>query len=459
MLFLSLDNPDLIPSISNQFDGIEFRLDLFSKIDLDKIQKVILSSSFPILLTLRKSDQGGNFIGTEKERMNLIERLLSLQPAFFDLEYDIDPDFISHQIQIHPEVKFILSHHNFTKKPLDVEDMYNKMSSYPAYAYKIATLVLSSTETLALLLLSKKHPKLSIIPMGEKGSFGRILSFTLENKLNYTFLSSKTPCAPGQVSLEDLTKIYRYPKLNATTKLYGLIGDPITGSIGHIYHNDFFAKENRNAVYVKMSVTQEELQGFLPLARQLGFRGLSVTMPLKEKITPFADIIDPKTEQIGAINTLLLKGTQFLGTNTDGIGALDALEKHTSVQGKKIILIGAGGSSRAIAFEAKKRGALLCIVNRTKAKAQALALEFSCEARHLSDFPSDYDIIINTCPELPPLKPILSSALVMDIVYHPKKTPFLEKALASGCQVVYGDEMFICQADEQALLFKTLLNL
>ncbi|MES2199807.1 MAG: type I 3-dehydroquinate dehydratase [Chlamydiota bacterium] len=176
MLFISLDDLDLIPSIPIEVNGIELRLDLFQVIDLDKIQTAIISSSIPILLTLRKASHGGSFLRTELDRMNLIQRLLFLKPAFFDLEYDMDSSFIIDQMKNHPEVKFILSHHDFTKTPLDIEEVYQEMLSYPVYGYKIATLVSSARETLSLLLLSKKHPKLSIIPMGEIGSFGRVLS-------------------------------------------------------------------------------------------------------------------------------------------------------------------------------------------------------------------------------------------------------------------------------------------
>ncbi len=455
MLFISLDNLDLIDSIPYGVDGVELRLDLFKSIDLSDLQKAISASPLPLLFTLRKSSEGGNFQGSEKERMNLIEKLLLLKPHFFDIEYEMDPDFIINQIKNHPEVKFILSYHNFSKTPLDIEELYNKMLLYPAHSYKIATPSSSTNETLSFLLLSKKHHKLSIIPMGEKGSFGRILSFTLENKLHYTFHPSKEPFAPGQVSLEDLTNIYRYVNLNTKTALYGLIGDPVTKSIGHIYHNDIFARQDRNALYIKMSLTQDELKDFFPLAHQWGFQGLSVTMPLKEAILPYVDILDPKVEQVGAINTLLFQGKQIFGTNTDGIGALNALEKQTSIAGKKVVLIGAGGASRAIAFEAKKRGALLYIVNRTLARAETLANELECESANLSNIPYTYDILINTSSHLDSFEKILPSALVMDIVYSPKETPFLEKALALGCKITYGEEMFIRQADEQAALFKS----
>lgn len=454
MLFMSLDNLNLIDSVPHSIDAIELRLDLFPVIDLDKIQKAILESSLPLLFTLRKASQGGCFLGNELERMKLIEKILLLKPEFMDLEDDMDSTFILNQIRAHPEVKFILSHHSFTHTAINIETIYAKMLSYPAYSYKIACTPSSTNETLSLLLFSKKHPKLSVIPMGEIGSFGRILSCTLGNKLNYTFHPSKKVLAPGQIPLEDLTHIYRYSKLNIETNLYGLIGDPITRSIGHVYHNDVFAEQNRNAVYLKMAVKENELKDFFPLAKKIGFLGLSVTMPLKEKVLAYIDIVDPLAEPIKAINTLLFQGDQIFGTNTDGIGALDALEEHSSIRGKKLVLIGAGGGSRAIAFEATKRGAILYVINRTLDRALSLAQELCCEGSSLLDLPSTYDIIINTSSHPMPIDQISPSALVMDITYFPKKTLFLEKALSLGCNVVYGEEMFTRQAREQAILFK-----
>ncbi|MBS0628421.1 MAG: shikimate dehydrogenase, partial [Verrucomicrobia bacterium] len=447
-LFLSLFDLDISDKHLTQVDGIEFRLDLFSEINLKKLQKAVTSSPIPILFTLRKGSEGGNFFGSEQERETLIRKLLALKPAFFDLEYNMDPYFIKEQIEDHPDVKFIISYHNFSSTPLDFEKIYQKMLLFKANRYKIATLTSSTNETLSLLLFSKKHPNLSIIPMGEKGSFGRILSLTLENKLHYTYLSSKKHSAPGQISLEDLLNIYRYPKLNTNTKLYGLIGDPVTQSVGHLYHNDVFTKKNHNALYVKMPVSQEELQDFFPLAKKIGFQGLSVTMPLKESVLKFIDNLDPLTQQIQAANTLSLKEDFIYGTNTDGCGALDALEQHIPIQGKTLVILGAGGASKAIAFEAKKRGAILYIVNRTLKKAQDLAKRL--EGKALSDIPQVYDILINTSPISPCIDKILPSAFVMDITYVPEKTPFLKKALMSGAKVIYGKEMFTRQADLQS---------
>src|SRR5262249_1382241 len=139
---------------------------------------------------------------------------------------------------------------------------------------------------------------------------------------------------------------------------------------------------------------------------------------------------------------------RIYGTNTDGAGALDAIEKHLKVKGKKVVLIGAGGAARGIAFEAKARGAHLLILNRTLSRAEELAKAVARTAAALGDLPWDADILINRSPDPMPID-IPSTSLVMDIVIAPKETPFIKEALSRGCRVVYGEEMFLNQAAAQ----------
>ena len=225
----------------------------------------------------------------------------------------------------------------------------------------------------------------------------------------------------------------------------------MTKSPGHIHHNSVFQARKLNAVYVKMIVKSEELSEFVQLAKACNIRGLSVTIPLKEKIVPLVSKIDPKTAKIGAINTLRFEKDLIYGTNTDGKGALDAIEKKMQVEGKRVVLIGAGGAARGIAFEARARGASLIILNRTRERAEELAQAVQGIGGSLSDVPENGDILINCSPDPMPIDPskIHSKMIVMDVVYAPKETPFLKEALNKGCQVVYGEEMFYNQAAEQ----------
>jgi 3-dehydroquinate dehydratase/shikimate dehydrogenase len=374
-----------------------------------------------MILTLRKKSHGGQFTGSEEERYDLLKGYLRHNPLYVDLEYDSSRTLIS----LVGTERLILSYHNHQETPQDLETLFDRMRSTPAAFYKIATFANSSLDTLRLLEFGKKHRNLTVIPMGEKGSFGRVLGKIFGNPLNYTFL--ETPTAEGQVSYHDLINIYHYPDLNENTELFGLIGDPINQSIGHIYHNLCFKKQKRNAVYVKMQVTKEEVPSFLPLASCLGFKGLSITMPLKEVCLPNA-----------CINTL----HNQIGYNTDGRGALDAIESHLSIFGKHILILGTGGTAKAIDKEAKQRGALCSFLSRSKERCYTAT----------SRAP---DIIVS-CAPYPPIVDLSSfptSTWVMDCVYTPKVTPLLQKALELGMRVIYGEEMFENQAHAQQELW------
>lgn len=451
MLFLSITKPELLQALPNQIDGIEIRLDLFPSWDLDLIKTILVQSTHPVMITLRSPSHGGSFSGSEEEREAKLLALLELNPPFIDLEYDMRKDFLEKVLKSYPQTAFILSYHNFENTPEDLEKLLKTMASYPAYQYKIAAQALSTNDALRMLLFGRKHTQVSVICMGEKGEFARVLGSAAGNTINYASLEKKEETAPGQLSVADLVNIYHFPSLNKETTLYGLIGDPILNSQGHLYHNAVFIKNHLNAVYVKMSVKTEELSTFFPLAKKIGFRGLSVTMPLKEAILPFLDNRDEKVQGIGAANTLLFEKEKLLGTNTDGIGALDAIEKREFVRNKIVILIGAGGAAKAIAFEALARGATVWILNRTVSKAKELATILHCHGGSLTDFPSYYDILINCSPDPMPiiLSKIRSNALVMDIVYIPRETLFLQEAARLGCRVVYGEEMFLNQAAAQ----------
>lgn len=440
-------------------EGIELRLDCFPYIDMQQLSAFLRSSPHPILCTVRKTSHGGSFKGSEEERLRLIRLLLALKPPLFDLEYDTDPSFFQEVREQFSHTKILCSYHNFEETPQDLEGLFAKMRTLPAFAYKIATRALSTLDALRMVRFVQEKTaegeRLSGICMGEEGSITRILGPAMGNFLDYASLEEGEESAPGQLTVEELLSLYHYKSLNTQTALYALIGDPVDKSVGHFAHNGWMKALHINAVYVKMAIKPEELSACFPLIKAIGMRGLSITMPLKESLLPYLDQIDPQAEKIGAINTLLFEKGRCRGYNTDGEAALEALEQKVKVKGKKIVLIGAGGAAKAIAFAAKQRGARLVILNRSSEKAEKLAEEVGERGGGLEEIAREwkegYDILINTSAVLLPIDPqfILPQALVMDIHTLPKNTPFLLEAKKRGCKVVYGYEMFINQAVRQ----------
>ena len=178
------------------------------------------------------------------------------------------------------------------------------------------------------------------------------------------------------------------------------------------------------------------------------------------------DFIDSKAHSIGAVNTVAFREGKSYGYNTDGIGALDAIEKRFSVAGKKMVLIGAGGAAKAIAHEAISRRAELCILNRNYDKAISLAAKYGCRHASIEQqrevLAEGVDILINcTSVGMSPgiedspveTEDIHSSTLFMDIISNPRETKLLREAKKAGCQVIEGIEMFENQAKAQLKLF------
>ncbi len=416
----------------NKAGILEFRCDLFS---FEAVDALMQQTSLPVILTLRPKRYGGGFSGSEKKRLFLLNRLAALKPAYIDIEHDVDEA---------PEgVKIIRSYHNFTETPQALPlDLKGDI-------VKIAAMAGSTADALRLLLSVKFHPHVIGISMGEKGSVSRILSPFALNPFTYACLKEST--APGQLLADELLGTYHFQELNTETKIYGLIGNPVSQSPSHQTHNRFFRQSGLNAVYVKMTVDASELLEFLSLAKQLNFQGLSVTMPLKEAVIPYLDEIDPAAKQIGAVNTLAFRGGKIKGYNTDGLGALNAIERQGLVSGKKVLVIGAGGTAKAVAYEAQKRGASVFIYNRTFEKAQKLARRMNY--RPVQDFEGGFDIYVNCTPASAPVDSnlIASSSLVMDVNHF--KTKFLIDSGKKGCSVIAGEEMFVLQAKEQFRIY------
>ncbi|MGB9628722.1 MAG: shikimate dehydrogenase [Thermodesulfobacteriota bacterium] len=243
--------------------------------------------------------------------------------------------------------------------------------------------------------------------------------------------------------------------IDSRTQLYGVIGNPVRHSLSPIIHNFMFRKMGLNSVYLAFEA--RDISKTLIGIRALGIRGLSVTIPFKTEVIPFLDKVDEVAEKIKAVNTIINEGGGLIGYNTDWLGAIKALEERVKLRNKKVLLLGAGGGARAIAFGLKERGCEVLISNRTKDKGKRLAQEFGFMA--ISSFEDiDVDILINATSvgmspddrESPFPKRFLKEGMtVMDIVYHPLNTKLLQEARQRGCKTIDGLQMLIHQAIAQ----------
>ena len=447
-------------------DLLEFRLDQFSFCNIEAIAHLKNASAVPVIFTLRKRSHGGEYAGDEQQRMDQIRRLIALKPAYFDLEYDVSKTFYDEMYKLYSDVEIICSFHDFEQTPKDLQAIFEAIKQRPASIYKIATMANSTLDSMRILKFMlenvKKGFRISAICMGEYGSVSRILGVVFGNSIVYAPLTSDLSTAPGQLPLDELLNRYHLKKHTKETIVLGLIGDPVNKSPSHQTHNQVLKALKLKAVYVKFNIQQPELHEFLEFAKKLNIKGLSVTMPLKELAVCGLSEKSEDSVNIEAINTLIIENRKINGINTDGIGALDALEEHEKVNGKTIVILGAGGAAKAIAWEAHKRGANIVILNRTIEKAEELAKATEGSFGSLLDFPviasKGYDILINaTSVGLVSEKsrlPIDSSfmlegKIVLDVIPSSTDTPFLYEAKNKNCRIVFGNKMLMYQAIEQ----------
>jgi shikimate dehydrogenase len=258
----------------------------------------------------------------------------------------------------------------------------------------------------------------------------------------------------GQLSLKTLCETYRFKTITEQTKIFALLGDPVAPSAGHVFYNRHLPA---NAVFVNLHMPIPDLPFFFSIMRKFPFGGFSISVPLKEQLEKFLTRIDPASAAIGSINTVKVEGEHLIGYNTDGAGALDALEERKKIKGLNVAILGAGGSARAIAYESTKRGAKVTAFNRTIERAQALATDFGCHFLPLEDFSKiSYDVLINTVPvdllfDSASLHP---DAIVMDIVVREHVTPLLQAAQKRGCTWIDGQEVFEKKAKLQLKIWQ-----
>jgi len=253
--------------------------------------------------------------------------------------------------------------------------------------------------------------------------------------------------------------------INASTIVCGVIGNPIEHSISPAMHNAGYAKLGINFCYLAFRVDEANVGDAIRGMRALNIRGLSVTIPHKVQAMEFLDKIDPVAKQIGAINTIVNTNGTLKGYNTDWIGCMQAIEDKTSIQGKKVVLLGTGGAGRAIAFGLQQKGANVALTGRNAEKAKALASR--CNATYfdvntLQEALKDADVLIHTTPMgMPPNEGIslvekkwLHPKLVVhDIVFNPLETQLIKDAKSAGCETVYGYKMLLYQGVEQFRLY------
>ncbi|MBD3156353.1 shikimate dehydrogenase [Candidatus Peregrinibacteria bacterium] len=238
--------------------------------------------------------------------------------------------------------------------------------------------------------------------------------------------------------------------------IYGILAFPAHHSLSPAMHNAGFKTLNLNAQYKTFEVPENKLKAFIKDVRKKRIKGLSVSKPHKQEIMPLLDMVDPTAEEIGAVNTVYWENDKLIGTNVDWIGVEQALLETTFIEGKDIVILGAGGAARAAIYALKENQAeSITVLNRTLDHAKELANEFICNYGNLEEFASvSPDIVIQATSaglnkkegvEIIPGDQLTDTMVVMEMIYTPRNTRIIRDAQKAGAQTITGERMLLHQ--------------
>ena len=442
-----------------QTSTVELRLDwLSSDAERARFLRWLRTGKFgnaTFLATCRRREGGGKFSGGVDRELYWLTQAREAGCQWCDLEVETLRKLPGQSVQGYPvPPRVLLSLHDFERTP-ELPRRLNPPARSGADAMKLAAQGRSIQDSVRLLRLAHNSRNFVAAPMGELGLPARILALRQGSALAYAPVATAT--APGQVSLDDLKYLYRAHKLTYRTRVYGVIGEPVSHSLSPVLHNTGFIARHVDAVYLPFLV--HELRDFLAAVPEFGVRGFSVTHPHKQSILKYLKECDPLAAEIGAVNTVVVRRDgALIGSNTDYLGVLRALEKKLRIKGSRILIFGAGGASRAAAFALARAGAAIAICARREKAARELARAFGGEVVPRAALRTEsFDAILNATPvgmhphhAVSPLAPNeLNCRLVMDLITRPHKTQLLKLAAGKGLATVPGVEMLLAQGYAQ----------
>jgi len=472
---------DIALAAESGADLVELRIDTFT--DPPQIRELLAAATVPTILTCRAEREGGECELPDEQRFALLNQEAGQNATYIDFELAaLRSDFASRP-QGGP--RLIVSSHDFAGRPDRLYNILRELEQSSADVVKIVWAARTIRDNLEAFEILQHRTKPTIaLCMGEAGLISRVLARKFGGFLTFASVRRQEVTAPGQVSLEEMKRLYRWDAIGPRTKVYGVVAQPVAHSMSPAIHNAAFDKTRFDGVYLPLlaNAGYESFKAFMEsfLSFQaMDLSGLSVTIPHKENALRYLQErhaqIDPLAEQIGAVNTIVIdrdgRRPTLRGMNTDYGAILDSITARLGISRQKladyrIAVIGAGGTGRSAVAGLAHCGATVVVYNRTRDRAEALASEFNGKSGKVVAAPieklcdSCCQIYVNTTsigmhPNVdaspfgntpPKLGP---ETLVFDSVYNPMRTRLIEQAEAAGAMTVNGVEMFVRQAAAQ----------
>ena len=472
---------DLATAAEAGADVVELRID--QQFNAEGVLQIVAGAVVPVIVTCRPTWEGGRCELPEPERLALLQTA-SDGAAYIDIELKSGREEIDALTDLPRDGRpgVIVSAHDFKGRPERLYNIIGEESATDADVNKIAWTARTVRDNLEAfeLLQSKQRPTIALC-MGSAGLISRVLAKKFGAFLTFASLRDESATAPGQVTIHDMKRLYRWDTINAATKVYGVVASPVMHSMSPAIHNAGFDAVDHDGVYLPLLVNPgyESFKAFMEsfLAFEpLHLSGLSITLPHKENALRYLKEkgaeVEELAERIGTVNTIVIEpGGKLHGFNTDYAAILDTITTTLGISRedlaeKRVAVIGAGGTGRTAVAALAQCGATVVVYNRTMERAEELAKEFDGQrgkvvaARMEKLCDSCCQIFINTTsvgmhPKIDEsplgerLPEFSAETLVFDTVYNPSETKLLQQAKAAGAKTVGGVEMFVRQAARQ----------
>lgn len=464
---------DIVPMLGRAADAdmIELRVDMIPMEELELMDWEFIrehAPKKPLLVTCRSREEGGYFIGSDEERLAMYNDAMLAGVEWLDVEHAIADELLPY-LPIGLPTKIVLSHHIITTGATfeELRDKLDDMTDIYADVYKLIFTADSPSDALVAMNLIEyaKSRFLNVVihAMGELGEPSRILGSVRGNAWTYLALDGEAPTASGQITLSEAKNVYFLHEKSMQISVYGLLGYPTRQSRGKYLHNALYKLlPNSNSLLYLNFPTPEAKQFWSDWRESLS--GLSITIPHKEAIFNLLDDISEEARLSGVCNTAIPINGRWKGFNSDVLALEDILRPHGKDLEYGVLIIGTGATTQSTIAALNRLGVKkIYVIGRNRARVGAITSKFRVKAVTESDFGMlDIGGIIQTTSvgmtphvdEMPYGSELFRRGMiVLDVIYNPIRTKFIQTAQYEGCTTITGDEMFIRQAAHQFRLF------
>ena len=466
------ENLKILEENRKYIDIAELRADCLEPDERLLMRRFPDMAGLPIILSIRRTIDGGNYVGGDGSRITLFAKGLAYADAnrrrnfaYVDLENDLYVPSLEEAARTY-RTRIIRSFYNTEGVDEDLPEKIRKLQRVGDELVKVSQKPKSLDDVIKVYRAARETAKISKILRctGEYGINTAILTELLGSEISYVYPDNKADNEPYQLGARELAETYRYRELNKETKIYAVSGYPLDKSEIPRLFNTVFGIENINSVFIPLQA--DSVHSLMRFADETGINGISISSPFNEDILPYLNHVSVEVDSIGACNTIVRGTHGWMGYNTDAPGFTDSFLEfygRRDLRRQRVTIIGAGRVARAVAAEVYRLKGKALILNRHPARARRLAELYKfnwagLDSRGAELMEKYSDIIVQTSPvgSFPEINedPIdfyefNGNETVMDVIYNPEKTAYLKRAEAAGCRILNGYDMLYRQTRHQ----------